>query len=80
VCRRAVTLLLPWTLKRPQQLGRWAHVLTTDTATVLFACAGFVSAGLFRSVRGPKAAVIAGAVGSLAAAGLAGARQYFPSL
>lgn len=42
--------------------------------------AGFVSAGLFRSTRGPKAAMIAGAVGSLAAAGLAGARQYFPSL
>jgi hypothetical protein len=57
---------------------RWEmHVLT---AAVLFARAGFVSAGLFRSSRGPKAAVIAGAVGSLAAAGLAGARQYFPSL
>jgi hypothetical protein len=42
--------------------------------------AGFVSAGLFRSPRGPKAAVIAGTVGAVAAAGLASARQYFPSL
>lgn len=42
--------------------------------------AGFVSAGLFRSPRGPKAAAIAGTVGALAAAGLAGARQYFPSM
>lgn len=42
--------------------------------------AGFVTAGLFRSVRGPKAAVIAGTVGAVAAGGLAAARQYFPSL
>eukprot|EP00882_Tetradesmus_deserticola_P023108 GHRQ01025142.1.p1 GENE.GHRQ01025142.1~~GHRQ01025142.1.p1 ORF type:complete len:230 (+),score=52.48 GHRQ01025142.1:285-974(+) len=42
--------------------------------------AGFVAAGLFRSVRGPKAASIAGTVGAVAAGGLAAARQYFPSL
>lgn len=47
-------------------------------ASLLFA--GFVSAGLFRSPRGPKAAAIAGAVGALAAGGLAAAREYFPSL
>uniref|UniRef100_A0A383W644 Mitochondrial import inner membrane translocase subunit TIM22 n=1 Tax=Tetradesmus obliquus TaxID=3088 RepID=A0A383W644_TETOB len=42
--------------------------------------AGFFAAGLFRSVRGPKAAAIAGTVGAVAAGGLAAARQYFPSL
>jgi hypothetical protein len=42
--------------------------------------AGFFAAGLFRSVRGPKAAAIAGTVGAIAAGGLAAARQYFPSL
>jgi hypothetical protein len=45
-----------------------------------FCPAGFFAAGLFRSVRGPKAAAIAGTVGAVAAGGLAAARQYFPSL
>ena len=41
---------------------------------------GFAAAGLFRVPRGPKAAAIAGGVGGVAAAGLAGLRTYFPSL
>jgi mitochondrial import inner membrane translocase subunit TIM23 len=42
--------------------------------------AGFATAALFRSVRGPKAAAIAGGVGAVFAGGLATARHYFPSL
>lgn len=48
--------------------------------TLVTALAGFTAAAIFRSPRGPKAAAIAGGVGSLAAAGLAGMRSYFPSL
>ncbi|KAI8470701.1 MAG: hypothetical protein J3K34DRAFT_385157 [Monoraphidium minutum] len=44
------------------------------------AAAGFLTAALFRSPRGPKLASVAGAVGAAAAAGLHAARQKWPSL
>lgn len=44
------------------------------------AAAGFVTAALFRSPRGPKLASVAGAVGATAAYGLHVARQTWPSL
>lgn len=44
------------------------------------AAAGFATAALFRSPRGPKPAAVAGAVGALAAASLHAARQKWPSL
>jgi len=42
--------------------------------------AGFLTAAVFRSVRGPKSAAVAGVVGAAAAAGLHAARQKWPSL
>lgn len=38
--------------------------------------AGFLAGALFRSTRGPKAAAIAGSVGTLAASLLVAGRQY----
>lgn len=42
---------------------------------MLCGCAGFLSGAIFRSTRGPKAAMIAGSVGTLAAAALVAARN-----
>ena len=39
-------------------------------------CAGFLAGALFRSTRGPKAAAIAGGVGTVAASLLVAGRQY----
>ncbi|GBF94438.1 mitochondrial import inner membrane translocase subunit-like [Raphidocelis subcapitata] len=44
------------------------------------AAAGFLTAALFRSPRGPKSASVAGLVGAAATAGLHAARQKWPSL
>ncbi|GFR45669.1 hypothetical protein Agub_g7083 [Astrephomene gubernaculifera] len=51
-----------------------------SASTLLAAPSGFTSGALFRLPRGPRQAVVAGAVGVVASSGIIGLRQYFPSL
>lgn len=54
-------------------LDRWFAI---PCKLVVWHDAGFATGALFRSSRGPRAAVVAGGVGAVAAAGLVAAREY----